>query len=115
MSNRKEKNMCKIEYDNILAFHPGFYLKELIEDMEITQDEFAKRLDISSKHLSEILSGKASVHEDVAMKLATVLGTSAGLWLNLQAKYNEKCIEIEEKKKFETEKEYANMILAAFY
>ncbi len=91
MSNRKEKNMCKIEYDNILAFHPGFYLKELIEDMEITQDEFAKRLDVSSKHLSEILSGKASVHEDVAMKLATVLGTSAGLWLNLQAKYNEKC------------------------
>lgn len=31
------------------------------------------------------------MHENVAMKLATMLGTSASLWLNLQAKYKEKC------------------------
>lgn len=36
--------MNKIEYENISAFHPGFYIGDLIKDLEMTQDEFAKRI-----------------------------------------------------------------------
>ena len=36
--------MSKMEYKDIIAFHPGFYINEIIEDMDITQEEFAKRL-----------------------------------------------------------------------
>lgn len=43
MSKTKIIDASRIEYGDILAFHPGCYLKELIDDMEITQDEFAKR------------------------------------------------------------------------
>lgn len=42
MSKTKIIDASRIEYGDILAFHPGCYLKELIDDMEITQDEFAK-------------------------------------------------------------------------
>lgn len=33
--------MNKIEYDNIIAFHPGYYLKDMLEAWNMTQDEFA--------------------------------------------------------------------------
>lgn len=115
MSKTKIIDASRIEYGDILAFHPGCYLKELIDDMEITQDEFAKRVGTSPKHLSNVLAGSASLSENLAMKLSIMLGTSAGLWLNLQAKYEEKCIEIEEEKKLEEEKEYAKMIQYKYF
>ena len=33
-----------IEYKNVIAFHPGYYVKETIEEYGITQEDFAKRL-----------------------------------------------------------------------
>ena len=50
--------MSKTEYQDIIAFHPGYYLKEIVEDMEITQDEFAKRLNTTPKTISKLLSGQ---------------------------------------------------------
>ena len=32
------------EYKDIVAFHPGYYIADIIEDMEISQAEFAARL-----------------------------------------------------------------------
>ena len=33
-----------IEYKDLIAFHPGQYVEELIEDYNVTQKEFANRL-----------------------------------------------------------------------
>ena len=41
--------MNKIEYEELIAFHPGYYVKDYIEDQGITQEELAKRL---QTHLS---------------------------------------------------------------
>ena len=70
------------------AFHPGSYLKEYLEELEMTQDEFAKRLGISGKHISLILSEDANITADIAYKLSKLIGTSAEMWLNLQTKYD---------------------------
>lgn len=102
--------MSKIEYQDIIAFHPGYYVKEIVEDMEITQDEFAKRLNTTPKTLSKLLSGQIPLSDDIAMKLSIMLGTNVELWLNLQKKYDEKLIEIERKKELEKEKKYIGMI-----
>lgn len=40
-----------INYSDIMAFHPGYYVAEIVEDMGITQDEFATRLGTTGKHL----------------------------------------------------------------
>jgi HTH-type transcriptional regulator/antitoxin HigA len=96
--------MSKTEYQDIIAFHPGYYLKEIVEDMEITQDEFAKRLNTTPKTISKLLSGQIPLSDDIAMKLSIMLGTDVDLWLNLQKKYDEKLIEIERKKELEKEK-----------
>ena len=33
-----------IKYKEIVAFHPGSYIADIIEDMEISQAEFAARM-----------------------------------------------------------------------
>ena len=50
--------MNKTEYRDLIAFHPGYYIKDIIEDMEITQDDFAKRLGVSGKTISRLVNGK---------------------------------------------------------
>ena len=34
-----------VEYKNRIAFHPGYYIEEIVEDSGLTQQDFAKRLD----------------------------------------------------------------------
>ena len=58
--------------------------------MGITQTEFAKHLGGSwtQSKLSSIINGRRAVTEAIALDFADALGTSAELWLNLQANYN---------------------------
>lgn len=86
--------MNKTELKNITAFHPGYYVGDLISDLEMSQDDFAKRLNITPKNLSDLLNGKASISDDIAKNLSFMLGTSVGLWLDLQKKYDQKVTEI---------------------
>ena len=36
-----------VEYKDLIAFHPGQYVGEVIEDYNVTQKEFADRLGVS--------------------------------------------------------------------
>ena len=49
------------EYKDIYAFHPGCYLQDIIEEMEITQEEFAIRLGTTPKNISVLLKGEQSL------------------------------------------------------
>lgn len=33
-----------IEYNDKIAFHPGYYIKEIIDESGITQEDFAKKI-----------------------------------------------------------------------
>ena len=91
--------MNKIFYKNLKAFHPGYYIKELIEEMDITQNEFALRLNITEKTLSKLINGEISLSKNLAKKLSLMTETSINIWLNLQKKYDEQycCIECEKR------------------
>lgn len=92
------KSEVVIKYNNIVAFHPGYYIKDIIKDMELTQEEFAIRLGITPKELGELLSGKMKLSTNIATKLSEILGTSVEVWLNLEKSYKEKIEEIERTK-----------------
>ena len=93
-----------------IAFHPSYYLNDYLEEIQMTQDEFAKRLGISGKQISLIFKEEASITPDIAYKLSKLMGTSVELWLNLQSKYDAYLIELAEKESFEKEKEIYKMI-----
>ena len=93
-----------------MAVHPGYYLREYIEDVMLTQEEFAKRLGISGKQVSLILNEEASITLDIADKLSKLLGTSKEMWINLQNRYDMYVIEERNKEEYHKEKEIYRMI-----
>lgn len=94
----------------MVAFHPGYYIADIIEDMEISQAEFATRMGTTAKTLSNLINGQANISNDLAKKLSVMLGTSADVWLNLQSTYDKEIIEIQQMKDFEEQVEVAKMI-----
>lgn len=70
-------------------FHPGeILLEEFLRPMEMTQAAFAAQIGWTRARLNEFVRGKRGVTADAALDLAHVLGTSAKLWMNLQATYD---------------------------
>ncbi len=98
------------EYKNIVAFHPGYYIADIIEDMEISQAEFAARLGTTAKTLSQLLNGQANISNDLAKKLSIMMETSAEIWQRLQNTYDQKLIEIQRAKDFDEQKEIMKLI-----
>ena len=93
-----------IEYNDKIAFHPGYYIKEIIEESGLSQKDFAKRLDTTPKNLSILVRGEQSLSIDIAMKLSRMLGTSVDYWLNLQKSYDALIAEFESSKELEQER-----------
>jgi addiction module HigA family antidote len=70
-------------------FHPGeILLEEFLLPRRITQTAFAQRLGWTRARLNELIKGKRGVTAEGALDLASALGTSARLWMNLQATYD---------------------------
>ena len=99
-----------VSYKEIMAFHPGYYISDMIEEMEITQEEFAIRLGTTAKTISKLVNGSCNVTQDLACKLSMMLGTSIEFWLNLQKKYDEKVAEIDQKKSIDEQEPILDMI-----
>ena len=89
--------MCNVkEYKDIVAFHPGYYIADIIDDMEISQNEFATRMGTTVETLSKLINGQANISNDLAKKLSVMLGTSVEVWQNLQNTYDQKLLEIQQ-------------------
>ena len=88
-----------IEQDDKIAFHPGYYIKEIVEESGLTQADFAKRLDITPKDLSLLIRGEQNLSVDIAKKLSRMTRTSVSYWLNMQNGYDALIAEFKAKKK----------------
>ncbi len=93
-----------IEFRDKVAFHPGYYIKEIIDESGLTQEDFAKRLDTTPKNLSILVRGEQSLSIDIAMKLSRMLGTGVEFWLNLQQSYDALIAQFRSEEMLEQEK-----------
>ena len=82
-----------VENIDLIAFHPGQYIGELIEDYTMTQKEFAEKLGESPKTISKLVNGEESISNDIAQKLEKLTNISMKTWLNLQASFDRKVAE----------------------
>lgn len=83
------------EYKDKIAIHPGYYVAEIIDDMGISQAEFATRMGTTAKTISKLINGRANISNDLAKKLSVMLGTGVEVWQNLQNTYDQMLIEIQ--------------------
>lgn len=69
--------------------HPGEILYEdFMKPLGITQYRLAKEMHVYPRRVNEIVHGKRAISADTALRLARYFGTSAELWMNLQAHYD---------------------------
>ncbi|MDD5029192.1 MAG: HigA family addiction module antitoxin [Rhodoferax sp.] len=70
------------------AIHPGEYLREILDDMALTQAAFADAIGVSPMRVSHVLKGDKPVTAELALRLGQAFGQSPQYWLNLQADYD---------------------------
>jgi addiction module HigA family antidote len=71
----------------IRAIHPGEHLAEELKELGMSAAELARRLDVPTNRVTEILNGRRAITGDTALRLAHFFGTTAEFWLNLQSLY----------------------------
>lgn len=92
----------------LIAIPPGYTIKEQLDERNLTQKEFASRMEMSEKHISKLINGEVQLTVDMAIRLEMVLGIPAQFWLNLESIYREKLAKIELENKLDEEKEIAS-------
>lgn len=69
--------------------HPGEVLQhDFLVPMGISAYRLAKETGITAQQVGRIIKGTRSVSGDVALRLARFFGTSAQVWMGLQAQYD---------------------------
>ena len=71
----------------VTAIHPGEHLAEELSELEMSAAELARRLEVPTNRITEILNGRRAITGDTALRLAHFFGTTAEFWLNLQSLY----------------------------
>lgn len=69
--------------------HPGSVLSEIyMSQMNLNQTELAKLCNCSPRKVNEIVNGKRGISPSFAIVLENKLGTSAEMWVRMQAEYD---------------------------
>jgi addiction module HigA family antidote len=74
---------------NPSPLHPGQVLSEVyMSEMNLNQSELAERCQCAPRKINEIVNGKRAISAEFAIVLENVLGTSAEMWVRMQAEYD---------------------------
>ena len=80
MARRKERRLAPV--------HPGEVLQDILRDAGLNANSLALALRIPANRIGAILKGERGITADTALRLARYFGTSAQMWMNLQAQYD---------------------------
>lgn len=70
------------------AAHPGQVLKDELEELGITPNEFSRQIEVPPNRVSQIIARKRSITGDTALRFGRWFGTDPQFWLNLQAQFD---------------------------
>jgi addiction module HigA family antidote len=74
---------------NPKPMHPGKVLAAIyLEEMKLSQSELARKCGCAARKINEIVNSKRSITPEFAIVLEKVLGTSAEMWVRMQADYD---------------------------
>lgn len=74
---------------NPRPMHPGSVLNEVyMKELGLNQSQLAEKCGCSPRKINEIVNGKRSISPEFALVLERVLGTTAEMWVRIQAEYD---------------------------
>ena len=90
--------------DALPPVHPGeVLLEDFMKPPGLSQHRVAKDIGVSPLRISQIVHGKRAITADTALRQARYFGTSAVVWLRLQARYDLEVAEIRMAERIERE------------
>jgi antitoxin HigA-1 len=86
--------------------HPGEILcEEFMKPRGLSQNALARALKVPPRRINEIVLEKRGITADTALRLARYFGTSAEMWIGLQADYDLRLVRYEKARTIEREVE----------
>jgi antitoxin HigA-1 len=77
------------EMNKLPPVHPGeVLLEDFIKPFGLSQYRVAQDIGVPTLRITQIVRGKRSITADTALRLARYFGTSANVWLRMQARYD---------------------------
>jgi addiction module HigA family antidote len=74
---------------NPKPMHPGVVLNEIyMTEMGLNQSQLAIKCKCSHRKINEIVNGKRAISSEFAIQLEKALGTTAEMWVRMQADYD---------------------------
>lgn len=74
---------------NPKPMHPGALLGEVyMKEMGLNQSQLAEKCGCTHRKINEIVNGKRAISPEFALVLEDVLGTTAEMWVRIQAEYD---------------------------
>ena len=74
---------------NPTPMHPGQVLSEIyMAEMSLSQSELARRCKCTPRKINEIVNQKRGISPEFAIVLETAIGTTAEMWVRMQAEYD---------------------------
>jgi len=77
----------------ISPVHPGIYLKELLDELNLSQYRLARELGVPAMRINHVVNGKRPVTAELALRLGRYFGQNPRYWLNLQSRYDMDIVE----------------------
>jgi len=75
------------DFEPDYAHPPGETVRQTLDAMGMSQAEFARRADLSTKHVNQIVQGDAPITPDTALALERITRLRAAIWNGLEANY----------------------------
>jgi len=73
--------------------HPGLFLKEILDELGLSQNAFAHAIGVSPMRVSHVIKGTRPVTAELALLFGKALGQTPTYWMNLQTSYDLKTVE----------------------
>ncbi|MGF0069746.1 HigA family addiction module antitoxin [Candidatus Spyradosoma sp. SGI.093] len=68
--------------------HPGAHLKELLDDLGVSNYRLAKASGIPATAIGQIIAGNRRITAETALRLAAALRMSPQFWMNAQTHFD---------------------------
>lgn len=83
------------------AVPPGETLRETLESIGMTQTDLARRAELSTKHVNQIIQGEAPITPETAVALERVTRVPARIWNGLEANFQAQRIRIAQRRRLD--------------
>jgi len=75
---------------------PGeILLEEFLRPLGVTQNRLSRDIDVPVSRIASIVKGERAITADTALRLGKYFGTSAEMWLSLQADFDLRRLRVE--------------------